>query len=83
MKATLGERGQVVIPKPLRDRMGLRAGERLEVTEEPGGRIVMTKALPDEDPVAAVYGIFRLQGGWTTDRVMEELRGPAVVPDDE
>ncbi len=43
----------------------------------------MTKVAPDEDPVAAVYGIFRFQDGWSTDRVMEELRGPAVFPDDE
>lgn len=83
MKATIGERGQVVIPKPLRDSMGLRPGQQLEVSEESGGRIVMIKAVPDDDPVTAVYGIFGFEDGWDTDRVMEELRGPAVVPDDE
>ena len=49
MKATMGERGQVTIPKPVRDRLGLRAGQRLEVTDE-AGRIVLVK-VPDDDPV--------------------------------
>ena len=36
MKATVGERGQVTIPKPVRDRLGLRPGQQVEVTEEAG-----------------------------------------------
>ena len=55
MKATIGERGQVVIPKPLRDRMGLRPGQQLEFDEDEG-RIVVTKAAPADDPIEAVQG---------------------------
>lgn len=36
MKAVISEKGQVTIPKPLRDRLGLRPGHILDFTEEPG-----------------------------------------------
>ena len=78
MKATMGERGQVTIPKEVRDRLGLRPGQKLEVVEE-AGRVVMTKDLGD-DPVMAVYGILRLPR--PVDAIIEEMRGPADVPPD-
>lgn len=77
MKATMGERGQVVIPKPLRDRMGLRPGQRLEF-EEADGRIIVTKGVPVDDGLAAVYGTVRLPDGWDTNRWFEEMRGRPI-----
>jgi antitoxin PrlF len=82
MKATIGERGQVVIPKPLRDRMGLRPGQQLEF-EEDAGRIVVTKAPSDDDPLEAVRGTWPLPDGWDTDRWFEEMRGRPIQPADE
>jgi AbrB family looped-hinge helix DNA binding protein len=76
MKSRLGERGQMVIPKPLRDRLGLRGGQLLEVREE-RGQLIVTKSL-EHDGIDAVYGI--LQTGMTTDEMIEELRGPAILP---
>lgn len=76
MKSRLGQRGQVVIPKPLRDRLGLRGGHLLEIREE-RGELIVTKSL-DEDPIDAVYGI--LNTGMTTDEMIEEMRGPAILP---
>jgi AbrB family looped-hinge helix DNA binding protein len=71
MKTKMTERGQVTIPKFLRDRLGLRAGQVLVVREE-GGEVVMTKQLP-LDPLESVTGIVDLGG--TTDEVLTELRG--------
>lgn len=71
MRSTISEKGQITVPKPLRDRLGIRGGDRLEFTEGQGG-LVMRKA-PDKDPVDAVYGILRL--GESTDRVLRALRG--------
>ncbi len=81
MKATLGERGQVVIPKPLRDRMGLRPGQELEF-EEVDGRILVYKAAPAADPIVAVYGTWKLPEGWDTNRWFEETRGRPIDSDE-
>jgi antitoxin PrlF len=71
MQSTISEKGQVTIPKPLRERLGIRAGDRLEFTEEHGG--VLAKKATDRDPVDAVYGILKSTRG--TDEVIRELRG--------
>lgn len=36
MKTTIDAAGRVLIPKPLRDRLGLAVGERLELRERDG-----------------------------------------------
>ncbi len=80
MKATIGERGQVVIPKEIRERFGLRAGQQVEISEEPG-RLVVTKPNEPDGALANVYGIIKLP--MSTDALIEEMRGPAVFPPDE
>ena len=70
-RSVVSEKGQVTIPKHLRDRLGIRPGQALEFTEE-RGRLVATKA-QTEDPVASVYGVLEL--GRTTDEVIADLRG--------
>ena len=82
MKATVGERGQVVIPKRLRERFGIRAGEQVEF-EEDHGRLLLTKAVPADDPVSRVRGILKMEEGWDTDSMIEAMRGPAEFPPDE
>jgi antitoxin PrlF len=72
MKAVVSEKGQVTIPKRLRERLGIRPGQVLDFDEE-AGRLVATKATPEQDPVAAVYGIAKLNR--RTDDLMRELRG--------
>lgn len=36
MRTTIDPAGRVVIPKPIRDRLGLRGGQEIEVTERDG-----------------------------------------------
>lgn len=74
MISRVSERGQVVIPKRLRDRLGIRAGQKLDFREE-AGRLVATKAAPANDPVDAVYGI--LAHPQSTDGQLISLRGKA------
>jgi AbrB family looped-hinge helix DNA binding protein len=71
MKATVSEKGQVTIPKALRDRLGIRPGAILDMREE-AGRLVATKQ-STEDAVGRVYGILKVRR--RTDRLMESLRG--------
>jgi antitoxin PrlF len=70
MKAVVAERGQVTIPKPLRDRLGIVPRTVLEFHEE-NGKIIMVKAA-EKDMVENVLGCLKIDGG--TDTVMAELR---------
>lgn len=70
-RSVVSEKGQVTIPKQIRDRLGIRPGQALEFTEE-RGRLVATKAQA-EDPVASVYGVLELSR--STEEVVAELRG--------
>ncbi len=71
MKATVSEKGQVTIPKPLRDSLGIVPGEVLEF-EEDAGRLVARKIV-DRDAIDELYGILKL--GRSTDEFINELRG--------
>lgn len=71
MKSTVSERGQVTIPKDVRDRLGIRPGQVLEFAAEEG-RLVATKSA-GRDPVDAVYGILGRKG--STDELITAMRG--------
>ena len=71
MKAKVAERGQVTIPKVLRDSLGIRPGTVLEFTEKQG-RLIAEK-IESLDPVDQVYGT--LGQGRRTEDVMHEIRG--------
>lgn len=73
MKTTVSQKGQITIPKRLRDRLGLRPGTVLDF-EEAGGRLVGRKLVP-ADHLDELVGILpRPRGG--TDAMIRELRGP-------
>jgi antitoxin PrlF len=71
MKAIVSEKGQVTIPKQLRERLGIHPGQVLDFDEE-NGRLVAVKTAP-ADSIDSVYGILAL--GRSTNAVMRELRG--------
>jgi AbrB family looped-hinge helix DNA binding protein len=71
MKAKVAERGQITIPKALRERLGIVPGTVLDFFEEQG-RLIAKKSEP-VDVVDHVYG--RLGRGRNTDDVMRDLRG--------
>jgi AbrB family looped-hinge helix DNA binding protein len=71
MKGTVSERGQVTIPKRLRERLGIAPGQVLDFDIEEG-RLVATKNVR-RDPVDAVYGLLGRPG--STDDALTELRG--------
>lgn len=66
------DRGQVTIPKRIRERLGIRPGEFLEFEEAEGGQIVARKAV-DRAAVDAAYGV--LSPFESTDELLERLRG--------
>ena len=71
MRSVVSEKGQVTIPKRLRDRLGIRPGQVLDFSDE-RGKLVATKATA-VDPVASVFGILELDR--STDELVADLRG--------
>src|ERR1700712_521347 len=74
MEATVAERGQITLPKAVRDALGLTKGTQLKV-ELDGGRIILRKNV--DDAISRARGRFKLPAGTTTDDIMRELRGRA------
>ncbi len=72
MKTTVSEKGQITIPKRLRDRLGLRPGTVLDF-EESDGRLVARK-LVRADHLDDLVGILGLPDG--VDAYVDESRGP-------
>jgi antitoxin PrlF len=54
--ATLTTKGQITIPKAVRDRLCLRTGQRLEFQFDPKGQLVLTPRTRD---IRALKGILR------------------------
>lgn len=72
MNARVSDKGQVTIPKALRDRLGIRPGEVLDFQER-AGELVVRKS-DARDPIDALYGTLSLPA--RTDELIDELRGP-------
>ena len=76
MRNKLSDRGQLTIPKALRDRLGMKPGTELEF-EADGGRIIISK-VTQKASLRSVVGV--LSDGRRTDEVVRELRGDADIP---
>ena len=74
MEAIVAERGQITLPKAVRDALGLTKGTQLKV-ELDGGRIILRKNV--DDAISRARGRFKLPPGVTTDDIMRDLRGRA------
>ena len=51
--ATLTSKGQMTIPKEIRDKLELKPGDRVELSVLPDGRVLMTPTVP----LASLAGI--------------------------
>jgi len=73
MKTRVTERGQITIPKAVRERLGIRPGQVLEVREKDGA--VVARKVASVDPLLTVTGIIVTER--TTDELIGEIRGEA------
>lgn len=76
------EKGQVTIPKDIRDRYGIKPGAEVEfVADEKGPRLMLVSATGDlsdgdfDEWLNAVSGTFDA-GSMTTDEYIDWIRGP-------
>jgi AbrB family looped-hinge helix DNA binding protein len=75
MEAIVAERGQITLPKAVRDALGLVKGTTLKV-ELDGGRIILRKDVGEA--LRRIRGKFKLAEGFTsTDDAMRAIRGRA------
>ena len=75
MEATVAERGQITLPRAVRDALGLTKGT-LRKVELDGGRIILRKDVGEA--LRKVRGKFKLVDGLTrTDDAMRAIRGRA------
>lgn len=69
----ISERGQITIPKHLRDRFGLIPNVEIEITPNNQGLLIRNRTT-SEHPVERVYGMIGKQG-IATATYIEEIRG--------
>jgi AbrB family looped-hinge helix DNA binding protein len=77
MSTRVTRKGQVTIPKPVRDRLNIKPGSAVDFELAPDGRVVLVKA--GRKPAERRSAFARLRGsagpGMTTDEIMALTRG--------
>jgi antitoxin PrlF len=77
MSTTVTAKGQVTIPKPIRDLLGIAPGSKVDFRRAADGRVVLTRA----DRKRPLSRFAKLRGhagkGLTTDAIMALTRGDA------
>jgi AbrB family looped-hinge helix DNA binding protein len=71
MKSRVSEKGQVTVPKKIRDEMGIRAGDSLDFHVRNGE--IVGHRVAAEIPWDEVCGMLKTDA--TTDELMRDLRG--------
>jgi AbrB family looped-hinge helix DNA binding protein len=76
MEIKIDKAGRIVVPKPLRERLGFRANTELEAIEQPEG--VLLKRIERRPSMAKVDGLWVHQGtaepGGNWERILEDVR---------
>ena len=74
MKSTLTSKGQLTIPKSIRDRMGLKAGDALEFDEQV--TYIKAQRVFDEKRMRSVAGRGRNDNALSSQEHLDDMRGP-------
>jgi AbrB family looped-hinge helix DNA binding protein len=80
MATTVTVKGQVTLPKSVRDAVGIKPGDRVEVRATASGAVLIEKTERSgkaDDYREQLYALARRRPirGATTDEIMRELRG--------
>ena len=73
MKSTISSKGQVTVPKHVRERLGLMPGTVIRFEAREGG-VLLRKGGAKTHPVDQVFGRLRLVK--PVDVLLDEMRGP-------
>ncbi len=82
MPTTLTLKGQVTIPKHIRDALGLMPGAQLDFAVNSQGEVVLHKAVANAESSKDRFELARgkAQIKWKTKDLMKLLRSPAMPP---
>jgi len=72
-EAKITTKGQITIPKAVRDQLGLRVGDKIAFMPDNGGFRVQ-KIITD-DPFAKWHGYLKDLAGQDVDELIDEMRG--------
>lgn len=78
MTTTVTVKGQVTLPKEVREAAGIKAGDKVEVRATASGGVYIEKAGRKDDYKARLYALGEkglIRDGMTTDEFMREMRG--------
>jgi antitoxin PrlF len=75
--ATMTSKGQLTIPKELRDQLGLKAGDRVEFVPDADGKVTMRRA--KYQSITDLFGILPAGSIPATVEEMDEVIGEAIA----
>jgi AbrB family looped-hinge helix DNA binding protein len=79
MKALITSKGQVTIPRVIRERFGLKAGQAIEFDEK--APFIKAHPVIDEERARALFGSKKKElAGKSVEEWLEWLRGPVELP---
>jgi len=79
MKALVTSKGQVTIPKELRDRFGIEPGAQVDFVATDEG--IRLRKVVDRQKAVKALGCLKVElTGQSVERLLEELRGPVEIP---
>jgi AbrB family looped-hinge helix DNA binding protein len=74
MTSTISSKGQITVPKAVRDRLGLRPGTTVEFEPTADGVLLRKGHKGGPRPVDRVRGILKRRAA--TDALLDDMRGP-------
>ncbi len=78
MSTTVTVKGQVTLPKQVRDSVGIKPGDRVDVRSTASGAILIEKAGVKDDYKERVYALAKrrlIRSDMSTEEMMKETRG--------
>ena len=76
MSSAVTQKGQVTIPKRVRDALGIRPGTLVEVQDDGHGGARIVKVATERQGFARFVGLGRIPGDRSTDEYMALIRDP-------